>query len=211
MKSINCRFIRTARTYIRRYQNAKNTDKWLEPLKLCVAQYNQTKSRVTGQKPSDIMTKFDADRAAFRKLYGTKVEQETTVSPKRADPKVGDKVRLSRLKGTFEKESTGSGNWTREYFTVNDVSRGQKLPMYGLVDHKGKPLEGRAYATELQQIHVEPEKDLFEVHKVWRKKKVGGKMMALVSWVGYTRRHDSWIPVSELKTLQQGTRNKRLQ
>ena len=36
-------------------------------------------------------------------------------------------------------------------------------------------------------------------------------MMALVLWVGYTRRHDSWIPVSELKTLQQGTRNKRLQ
>ena len=137
--------------------------------------------------------------------------KDSKVAPKKDDPKVGDAIRLSRIKGTFDKESGPSGNYTREYFTVKDVSTNQKIPMYGLKDTKGKALEGRAYGAELQKIHVEPEKDFFEVSKVWRKKKVRGKQMALVSWVGYTRRHDSWIPVSDLKTLQQDTRNIGLQ
>ena len=202
------RFIRTARSYIRRYQNANNTNKWLEPLRLCVKHYNNTVSRVTGQKPIDVLNSGEADQAAFLKMYG-KEKKEKKLLPKRDDPKVGDTVRLSRIKGVFDKEETG--NYTREYFTVKDISTNQKIPMFGLKDWKGKDLEGRAYGHELQKIDIDAEQDYFEISKVHKKKKVGNRQMALVSWVGYTRRHDSWIPVSELKNLRQDTRNIGLQ
>ena len=169
--------------------------------------YNTTVSRVTGQKPIDILNKGEADRAAFLKMYGK--EKKDKLLPKRDDPKVGDTVRLSRIKGVFDKEETG--NYTREYFTVKDISTNQNIPMFGLKDSKGKDLEGRAYGHELQKIDIDPEQDFFEVSKVWRKKKVRGKQMALVSWVGYNRRYDSWIPVSDLKDLQQDARNIGLQ
>ena len=153
------------------------------------------------------MNDAKADKAAFLKMFGK--EKLSKLQPKKDDPKVGDTVRLSRIKGVFDKEETG--NFTREYFTVKDISRNQKIPMFGLKDWKGKDLEGRAYGHELQKIDIEPEKDYFEISKVHRKKKVGRHWMALVSWCGYTRRHDSWIPVSELKTLQQNVRNVGIQ
>ena len=104
------RFIRTARAFIRRYQNSKNTTNWLEALKICVKHYNRTKSAVTGQTPLDILTNEEADWAAFEKLYGTKVQQ-TSAEPNKNDPKPNSKVRLSRLKNPFEKESTGKGEY----------------------------------------------------------------------------------------------------
>ena len=87
------------------------------------------------------MTDDQADCAAFAKLYGSKTKEVTQV-PRKTDPKPGDKVRLSRIKTPFEKETTPWGLWSREYYTVKDVSTNQKIPMYKLLDVKGKPLEG---------------------------------------------------------------------
>lgn len=191
------RFIRTARTYIRRYQDAENTTEWVKPLKLCVKQYNNTVSRVTGQKPADIMIDGEADNAAFLKMYGKRRPQPKE-RLKKDDPKVGDKVRLSRIKGVFDKEETG--NYTTDYFTITDVAQTQTIPMFGLKDYKGKPIEGRAYSKELFKIYEDPEMryNITAIHKK-RKNKQTGVTEVLVSWENFP--YKEWIPEADVEDI----------
>lgn len=137
------------------------------------------------------MNDGEADNAAFMKLYG-KRRPERKQKPT-DDLKVGDTVRLSRIKGVFDKEETGT--YTKEYFTIHDISKSQNIPMYGLKDYRGKVIEGRAYANELQKIYVEPE-TVHNISKIHRQERRQGKMMALVSWEGFPGRE--WIPAADI-------------
>ena len=82
--------------------------------------------------------------------------------------------------------------------------------MYGLLDYKNRPIEGRAYGAEVQEVKVDEEKDLFEIEILKRQKKKG-KWMVLVHWVGYGSAFDTWMPESHVTDLKKGTRNKGIQ
>ena len=43
--------------------------------------------------------------------------------------------------------------------------------------------------------------DLYRVEKILKRKKVKGKKMALVKWLGYDSKHNSWVPESEIHQL----------
>ena len=60
---------------------------------------------------------------------------------------VGDKVRIVRKKGTFEKGFTP--NWTEEVFTITTM-KANKPPTYTIEDHRGEPVLGSFYEQELQ-------------------------------------------------------------
>ena len=42
------------------------------------------------------------------------------------------------------------------------------------------------------------EESMFKVEKVIRKKKINGVEHSLVKWAGYDKKHNSWIPVTDL-------------
>ena len=62
---------------------------------------------------------------------------------------VGDKVRITRRKGTFEKGFTPS--WTEEVFTITSV-KATNPPTYTIKDTLGEPLHGTFYEQKLQLI-----------------------------------------------------------
>ena len=74
---------------------------------------------------------------------------------------MGDRVRISKTKRTFEKGYLP--NWTTELFTISRKVPGRNA--YRIVDDHGEELEGTFYAKELQQV-VKTD-DVYEVEKSW--------------------------------------------
>ena len=73
-----------------------------------------------------------------------------TVNARKAtSPKfhVGDKVRITRKKGTFDKVFTP--NWTAEVFTISSV-KATKPPTHTIKDTLVEPVQGTFYEQELQ-------------------------------------------------------------
>ena len=107
--------------------------------------------------------------------------------------KIGDRVRIVKKKGTFEKGFTP--NWTEEIFTITTVKT--TLPVtYTLVDTKGESIQGSFYAEELQKTKQE----IYRIEKVLRKRKrKDGVQEVYVKWKGYDSSFNSWIPLTDLQ------------
>ena len=111
--------------------------------------------------------------------------------------KVGDTVRVSKYKSIFTKGY--EANFTEEIFKVSKVIRGDPN-VYEIEDHEGEPIIGKFYEQELSDVNKKDD-DVYRVEKVLKRKKVRGKKMALVKWLGYDSKHNSWIPESEIRTV----------
>ncbi len=108
--------------------------------------------------------------------------------------KKGDKVRISRVKSTFEKGYLA--NWSEELYVVDKVQK--TIPVtYKLKDLLGEEIEGSFYEEELQKSQQE----VYRVERVIRKKKIDGIEHALVKWSGYNEKFNQWIPMKETQKL----------
>ena len=105
---------------------------------------------------------------------------------------IGDKVRISKKKRTFEKGYTP--NWSEELFVI-DKQFDTSPVTYKLKDLLGEDIEGSFYEPELQKSFQE----VFRLEKVLKQDPV--KKLALVKWKGYDERFNSWVKLSELKSL----------
>ena len=137
------RFNRTLKTRIWTYLSAKRTKKWINALPAILTSYYGSYHRSIGMVPNNV-TKDDEDRIWVR-LYG---DGDTYLKRHR---KVDDgaKVRLSRIKGAFDKGYMP--NWSREQLTVSSMvpqadkrSRNSR-PVYTLKDESGEELRGKWY------------------------------------------------------------------
>ena len=108
------------------------------------------------------------------------LEFDDRVSVNKCKFKVGDYVRLSKLKRTFEKGYTD--RWTYEVFKITFIDKRYQPVMYNVVDLLGEPLDGACYQQELLATKI----PFFKViEKVVQRKKVGNKEMVLVKYKGY--------------------------
>ena len=105
---------------------------------------------------------------------------------------LGDWVRISRLKGTFEKSYYA--NWSAEIFKVITIFHTNPIT-YGLAEYNGERVEGSFYEQELQKTDLT---ETFLVEKVIRRRK--GEV--LVKWLGWGNEWNSWIKESELKNFK---------
>jgi hypothetical protein len=65
---------------------------------------------------------------------------------------------------------------------------------------EGEPVIGKFYEEELSG--VDKKDDVYRVEKVLKSKKVRGKKMVLIKWLGYDSKHNSWIPESDLQNIR---------
>ena len=87
---------------------------------------------------------------------------------------VGDQVRISKIKRTFEKGYLS--NFSKEIFTVSKkIARCS--PVYKLKDYDAEELHGTFYETELQKSI---KKDVDEVKKILRKPWKGEKWESIL-------------------------------
>ena len=103
---------------------------------------------------------------------------------------MGDKVRISKKKKTFEKGYTT--RWTEEIFTIVEVKR-TRPPTYKIVDLNGEEIKGNFYEPELQKTSQE----IFRIEKVIKK----GKKKYLVKWKGYSDDFNSWVDNKDIVNL----------
>ena len=112
-----------------------------------VEKYNNTYHRSVKLTPSRNPANYQHVHNA---LYA-KVNARKATSPKFH---VGDKVRITRRKGTFEKGFTP--NWTEEVFTIISV-KATKPPTYTIKETFGEPVPGTRYEQVMQLSTQEEE------------------------------------------------------
>ena len=96
----------------------------------------------------------------WRNLYPEHLEIHD-INPKFS---VGDKVRISKKKKTFEKGYTT--RWTEEIFTISEVKLTSPVT-YKIADVSGEEITGTFYEHELQKTSQE----LFRIEKVIKRGK----------------------------------------
>lgn len=178
------RWNRTIKSKLWKLFTSRQNRKWLDDLPLVVDAYNHTYHRTIAMSPSEV-TKENA-MLVWEHLYGNRKRKKAKILKNIA---VGDKVRISRVKGQFEKGYLP--NWSREEFIVHKHDSKMGPSMVSLRDHRGEVIEGKFYGPEIQKIHNDD--DVYDVEKVIRKKKKHGETWLLVKWLGYGDQFNSWI------------------
>jgi len=211
------RMIKTLRMGLRRYQASQNSLKWVRPLKQLVRAYNDTVTRTHHLKPKDVFLNLDFARwKAYENLYFKpkqkmkikKIKKKPSLRKKvpKNLPRIGEYVRISRLKKPFEKESTYLGQFSREIFKIVARNTTTVNPMFKLVDLKGVEIKGKFYLPEIQVIANYNPEDRCLVEDVLETR--GGKVK--VKWVGYKKSDATWIYKSDLENLRENQSVSRL-
>ena len=185
------RWNRTIKTKMWKYFTANNTKKYIDILDDLIDKYNSTKHRSIGCTPL-VARQPAAYEQVFKNLYQKKNEERIE------EPKfqVGDQIRISKKKKTFEKGFTP--NWTEELFTIADIKT-TKPPTYTIQDLRGEPVRGTFYQQELQKSKQKE----FRIDKVVKQRIRNGVKEAYVKWKGYNEDFNSWVPLTDLRRLQQ--------
>jgi len=108
--------------------------------------------------------------------------------------KIGDKVRISKYKGVFDKGYLP--NWTTELFTISKVLKTNPVT-YKIEDFNKEEVSGIFYEPELVLYNKKDE--LYEVEKVLKERIRNKKKEYFVKWKGYSSEFNSWIPAENLK------------
>ena len=183
------RFNRTIKERMWKKFTAENTRNWIDMLDRLLLEYNNKYHTTIGMSPIEASEQKNYEEVLQNTLYKTN-------SNKKKKPvfKVGDKVRISRIKGLFEKGYLP--NWSEEIFFVHEIK--QTTPVtYVVKDTADEILQGSFYEQELQKTNQE----FHRIEKVLRKKMMNGEQHALVKWSGYSKKFNEWIPVKNLKNL----------
>jgi len=175
------RFNRTLKEKMYRYFTANNTRRYLDVLPKLISTYNRTYHRSIGMAPVDVT--HENEQLVRVRLFPVKDKRCRWKFP------IGHKVRISMQRLPFRKGYLG--HWSEEIFIVKN--RLCTLPVtYELADLKGESIKGRFYEPELQLISKEDDA-LFDIEKIIRTTRRGGKVRYLVKWRGYDSSHNSWV------------------
>jgi hypothetical protein len=178
------RFNRTLKEMMYKYFTEHNTDYYLNQLDNFIDAYNNTIHSRTKQKPIDV---YKHGKIPYTKPVSANVE---------ASYKVGDYVRISKYKKTFEKGYTA--RWSKEVFKVKAVDTTRNPAMYEIEDLQGEEVRGKFYAEELQPTAL---KDFAIVEKIVQRKTVKGKKLYLVKYDGYDDKFNEWLTQSQLDLI----------
>lgn len=105
--------------------------------------YNNRVHRSIGMAPSKVTKQDEAQ--ILKKLFPTHQKRMKIVF------KIGDVVRISKLKGTFYK--TYLPNWTTRLYKIDGI-RNEPIPTYYIRDfHTNEPIKGQFYTQELKKTN----------------------------------------------------------
>jgi hypothetical protein len=187
------RAIKTIKMKLQRYFTNKQSRKWIDVLQDVVQSYNDTLHKTILMSPSDALSTNDS--ILWDRQYG-----QSNINTLKKHPKinlsVGDTVKISKLKKSFEREY--DEKWTNEYFIITDINTNQGVPVVSLKDYNNDPIEGIFYIPELQKIKVDAD-TVYKIDKVISSRTVAGKKEYLVKWLGWDDKFNTYISEAELK------------
>ena len=178
------RWNRTMKEKMFKYFSANSTRKYNDVLSDMVNSYNHTRHSSIKMTPVAASDKKN-ESVVWMTLYSLRSQKSAHFKFK-----VGDKVRITKKKGLFEKGYTP--RWTEEVFTVSRVQYTDP-PTYKITDGNGDEIQGTFYDQELQKTSQE----IFRIEKVIRKRGI----KSLVKWLGYPESMNSWVNNESLMVL----------
>ena len=179
------RWIRTMKEKMWKYFSANSTNVYIDVLPDLVKEYNNTRHFSNKMMPVKV-SKKENELRVWKNLYPEHLEIHD-IKPKFS---VGDKVRISKKKKTFEKGYTT--RWTEETFTIIEVKRTSPVT-YKIADLYGEEIKGTFYEPELQKTS----KELFRIEKVIKR----GKKKSLVKWKDYSNDFNSWVDNKDIVNI----------
>lgn len=180
---------RTLKSRMWRYLTYKNTYRYIDVLDRLVEAYNNSKHRSIKMAPNEVNVKNSF--RVWMNLYGSPTKHS---KPKY---KLGDHVKISKNKGTFEKGY--ETNWSDETFVITRVHK-FPIPLYSIKDLNQESIDGMFYEHELQKVLIESDR-VYKVDKIVDTRGSGRSKKYLVKWVGYSDAFNTWIRAEDLKKL----------
>ena len=110
--------------------------------------------------------------------------------------KVGDQVRISYLKYTFQRDY--QQKWTEEVFRISKRLRQQGFNLYQLKDLLDEPIDGDFYEIELQHVTKDAE-STFRIEKVLKRRRRQGQEELYVKWMGWPNKFNSWVQSGDIQ------------
>ena len=182
------RFNRTLKTRMWRYFTAHHTRRYLEILPDLLNSYNNSYHKSIKMTPMEVTSENAVQ--VFHNLYGTSSSRRKI----KMNFKKGDLVRISKLRGVFDKKYEQS--FTDEVFTVTRCIP-RTPPVYKLQDYDGEPIEGSFYEAELQKVKMTGDR-MFHVEKILKRHVVKGEKQVFVKWKNWPEKFNSWVKASEV-------------
>ena len=184
-KSANVeRFNRTLKTNMWKRFTAENTRYWIDMLDKLLFEYNNKFHSTIKMTPVEASKQENKIEVLNNKTY----LEHTTKKPKF---KIGDKIRISRIKALFEKGYLP--NWSEALYVVDEVKKTNPYT-YVLKDMNNEPVIGSFYTEELQKSSQK----VYRIEEIIKKKKINGVQHGLVKWLGYNKKFNEWKPMSEI-------------
>ncbi|XP_048775517.2 uncharacterized protein LOC130049380 [Ostrea edulis] len=205
------RVIRTMKNLMYRYFIKNRTYRYVDILQDLVTSYNQRPHRSLGENAPATVNEKNADEIRLTaylttkkknpKLKASKLEKPKESMSKKRNKKVfkykiGDDVRISQLKHSFQRDY--QQKWTEEYFKVSKRYQRNGIQVYKIKDLADDPIEGTFYESELQKV-MKSGDILYRIDQVLRKRKRGKTKEVYVKWEGWPSKFNSWIPESSLE------------
>ena len=189
------RVIRTIKGLVYRYFLDRQTYRYTNVLADLVSNYNQRPHRsLKGLAPSDVNKANEA--LVWKKMY---VDSSTTHKRKKKRYRyaVGEQVRISHLKYTFQRDY--QQKWTEEIFRVRRRLHKQGFNLYELKDLLEEPIDGYFYEEELQRVRKNADTAVFRVEKIIRNRKRQGQNEIFVKWMGWPSKFNSWVKQADVQ------------
>ena len=184
------RFNRTLKTNMFKKFTQNNNRNWIDILIKLMDHYNNSIHSTTGFTPNDAKKKKN-----YMEVLQNTIDSKPKLVMKKPKFKVHDNVRISRVKGIFEKGF--HPNWSQEIFTIVEVLNTTPIT-YKLKDMNNDIIEGSFYTEELQKTKLS---DTIFVEEILNKKKVKGRMQYYVKFVGLPKKFNKWLDQDDLKDL----------
>ena len=189
--NISERAIKTIKAKIQRYMTYKQTFRFIDHLQDFAYSYNSTRHSSIGMAPENVSKENEV--RVWHRLYWPSVQLQTKST--RFKFEVGDYVRLTYLRRTFQREY--DQKWTGEIFEVSRKYIRGGLPIYNVQDFNREDIQGSFYQDELQRVIIKDDQ-LWKVDKILKQRKRKGKTEYLIRWLYWPKSFDSWVDASDI-------------
>jgi hypothetical protein len=187
------RFNKTIQMLIYKYLTEKETNRYIDNLQQFVSTYNLRFHRSIGMTPNE------AELTENHGKVFMKVDEKirkANKNRKSAVFQIGDKVRLKRLKRVFDRSYLSK--YSEEIFTVSEIKDNLAIITYKLKDLLDEPILGSFYANEFSAV---ADAGMHKINKILKRRRQRGVEEVLVSWKGYGKKFNNWIPARSVEDI----------
>ena len=192
------RLAKTIKKRLVKYMYSQQTYKWYDILPKIIDAYNHSFHSSIKMKPADVNEKNES--SLWKQQYLPLHTRHKSKRPKLYKFAVGDTVRVAFNKTKFSREY--DQKWSDQLYIISKRYRRDGIPVYKLMNFDGRDeVDGTFYTEEIQKVRITPE-TMYKIERVIKKTTQDGKTMALVKWLGWESKYNSYIPVGDLKKFR---------